>query len=224
MNETEASYFESVANRWDEMRSGFFSDTVCDKALDEAGVRSGQRAVDVGAGTGFVTKGLIDRGLRVIAVDPSRAMLSELEKKWKISAGIECREGRAEKLPVGDEEVDYVFANMALHHVNSPPEALKEMSRILKPGGKVVITDLDEHDYEFLRVEHHDLWMGFRRADITRWLAEVGFGDASVKSLNETCSAVSDCGSEKASVSIFIAIAVKNKNATSDTRKQQIPN
>jgi ubiquinone/menaquinone biosynthesis C-methylase UbiE len=37
---------------------------------------------------------------------------------------------------------------MALHHVDSPPEALKEMSRILKPGGKVVITDLDEHDYE----------------------------------------------------------------------------
>jgi ubiquinone/menaquinone biosynthesis C-methylase UbiE len=80
MNETEANYFESVAKRWNEMRSGFFSDTVCDKALDEAGVRSGQRAVDVGAGTGFVTKGLIDRGLRVIAVDPSPAMLSEMEK------------------------------------------------------------------------------------------------------------------------------------------------
>jgi ubiquinone/menaquinone biosynthesis C-methylase UbiE len=58
---------------------------------------------------------------------------------------------------------------MYLHHVELPSEAIKEMVRILKPGGKLVVTDLDEHAFEFLKEEHHDKWMGFRRDDIERW-------------------------------------------------------
>jgi len=44
----------------------------------------------------------------------------------------------------------YVMANMFLHHVEKPGQAILEMTRILKPGGKLVIADLDRHDYEFL--------------------------------------------------------------------------
>jgi len=48
---------------------------------------------------------------------------------------------------------------MYLHHVEDPPAAIKEMVRILKPGGKIVITDADEHNYEFLRTEQQDRWL-----------------------------------------------------------------
>ena len=49
--------------------------------------------------------------------------------------------------------MDYVFANMYLHHVDLPQVAIEEMARVLKPGGKVIITDMDEHDFDFLRKE-----------------------------------------------------------------------
>jgi ubiquinone/menaquinone biosynthesis C-methylase UbiE len=55
---------------------------------------------------------------------------------------------------------------MLLHHVENPKVAIKEMVRILKPGGMIVITDLDEHKFEFLKTEQHDRWMGFKREDV----------------------------------------------------------
>jgi ubiquinone/menaquinone biosynthesis C-methylase UbiE len=54
---------------------------------------------------------------------------------------------------------------MLLHHVEVPPEAIREMVRVLTPGGIVVITDLDEHTDERLRDEHHDRWMGLCREE-----------------------------------------------------------
>ena len=56
-----------------------------------------------------------------------------------------------------------------MHHVEDSPEAIKEMVKILKLGGKIVITDADEHDYEFLRIEQQDRWLGFIRNDIIKW-------------------------------------------------------
>ena len=101
------------------------------------------------------------------------------------------------------------FANMHLHHVPAPGEAVKEMARTLGPGGRLVNTDLDAHDFEFLREEHHDRWMGFERSDIERWFREAGLSGVSVEDARESCCAESASGAESASVSIFAASGVK---------------
>jgi len=77
--------------------------------------------------------------------------------------------GDAQILPLPDASVDYAFANMFLHHVEHPGKASREMACIQKPGGKLIITDLDEHCFVFLTTEHHDRWMGFNRDDIRQW-------------------------------------------------------
>ena len=200
-------YFDQVARQWDEMRKSFFSEVVREKALSVAGVEKGRIAADIGAGTGFITEGLLRKGLQVIAVDRSEAMLAEMKKKFE-SSGIDYRVGDAEKLPIPDGAVDYVFANMCLHHVESPIKAIKEMVRVLKPGGKLVVTDLDEHAFEFLREEHHDRWMGFRREDIERWFKEAGLRNVSVECAGEDCCTQSSCG-EDARISIFVASGEK---------------
>jgi SAM-dependent methyltransferase len=101
--------------------------------------------------------------------------------------------------------VDYVFANMFLHHVDSPPAAIREMARILKPGGRLVITDLDRHDFDFLRTEHCDRWMGFDRPDVARWLSVAGLVDVNIDCVGENCCAASQSGCGDAFVSIFVA-------------------
>ena len=202
------SYFDQIARQWDEMRKNFFSETVRDRALSVAGVEKGMIAADIGAGTGFITEGLIRKSLQVIAVDRSKAMLMEMKKKFKFFNNVDYCLGDAEKLPILDEAVDHVFANMSLHHVVSPPRAIKEMVRILKPGGKLVITDLDEHTFEFMMEEHHDRWMGFRREDIKRWFKEAGLRNVSVNCVGEDCCTQSICG-EDAKISIFVASGEK---------------
>ena len=179
-------YFNQVASQWDQMRRQFFPDSVRDKALAVAGVESGRLAADVGAGTGFVTEALLSKGLRVIVVDQSEEMLAAMRYKFGARAEVDYRLGVAEHLPLEDAAVDYAFANMYLHHVEDPPAAIREMARIVKPGGWLVITDMDTHTYEFLRKEQHDRWLGFDRADIRRWFEEAGLHDVLVADTADT--------------------------------------
>jgi len=201
-------YFDEVAHQWDNMQQRFFSEDIREKAFSVAGVKKGKIAADIGAGSGFISEGLIGKGLKVIAVDQSEAMLAEMRKKFSGAEGIEYRLGEAEKLPIPDEAVDYVFANMYIHHVESLPKAIKEMVRILKPGGELVITDMDEHEFKFLKEEHHDRWMGFKREDVRRWFEEAGLKNVIVDCIDENCSCRSSCG-EHASISIFVASGEK---------------
>ncbi|MBI4481598.1 MAG: methyltransferase domain-containing protein [Acidobacteria bacterium] len=196
-------YFDDVAKQWDRVRETFYSQTVREKSLVVADVQPGRVAADIGAGTGFITEGLLQKGLKVIAVDQSEAMLAEMKRKLAHFDGIEYRVGQAESLPVPGETMDYVFANMYLHHVESPPEAIREMTRILKPGGKLVLTDLDEHTFEFLKVEHRDRWMGFKREDVQRWFVKAGLYHVGTDDANASCCV------QSATVSIFVAFGEK---------------
>jgi ubiquinone/menaquinone biosynthesis C-methylase UbiE len=214
MSTDSKGYFEEIAPAWDRMRAGFFSERVREAAYEAAGLQAGRVAADIGAGTGFVTEGLIGRGLRVIAVDRSEAMLEELRRKFPDAAAVDYRLAEADRqIPLPDEAVDYAFANMYLHHVEDPPAAIREMARILRPGGKLVITDLDAHDFDFLRREHHDRWMGFNREDILQWFTGAGLKGARVDCVGERCCDTSCDGGEAASISIFVASGEKQTAA-----------
>jgi ubiquinone/menaquinone biosynthesis C-methylase UbiE len=208
MGESSKQYFEEIGAGWDQLRSSFFSNEVRERAVSVAEVQASSLTADLGAGTGFITEALLDRGARVIAVDQSPAMLDALRTKFPEQNRVETRVGTADALPLDTASVDYVFANMYLHHVDDPPSAIAEMMRILRPGGRVVVTDLDTHDFEFLRTEQHDRWLGFERADIERWFREAGLQGVNVDCVGENCCSESPDGTA-ASISIFLASGTK---------------
>ena len=79
--------------------------------------------------------------------------------------------------------MDAAFANMVLHHAEDPAAMLAEMKRAVRPGGTVAICDEVEHPYEWMRVEHADVWLGFTADQITRWCSSVGLEELSLEAL-----------------------------------------
>ena len=88
------------------------------------------RVLDVGAGTGRLTEGLLALGLEVVAVEPLAEMRAFISPDAQVLAG------SAEHLPVDDATVDAVFAGQAFHWFDGP-RAVAEISRVLRPGGRV---------------------------------------------------------------------------------------
>jgi SAM-dependent methyltransferase len=92
------------------------------------------RVLDIGAGTGKLTGGLLAQDVDVVAVEPDPAMRAELTSRFP---GVDARTGSAEELPLPDASVDAAFAGQALHWFDLD-RALPEVRRVLRPGGFLV--------------------------------------------------------------------------------------
>ena len=215
-NSNSNAYFAQVADQWDEIRSGYFTEHMRDAAIAKAQLPPHAVVADVGAGTGFVAAGLASRADRVVSFDASPEMLAVARRNLARFDNVEFRQARGDQLPVTDEMFDGVFANMYLHHAPDPLAAIKEMARVLRSpdavsghrGGVLCITDLDTHDHEWQREQMSDLWLGFERDDIRRWFAEAGLHDIDVDCAEGTCNACGPDG-EVRPLSIFVAIGRK---------------
>jgi ubiquinone/menaquinone biosynthesis C-methylase UbiE len=207
MSDHTRDYFDSVAHKWEEMRSRFFGEGVRNAAIAAADIKPLSIVADVGVGTGFLAEGALAAGARVIGIDSSESMLAEARRRFA-GQDFEAREGEIDSLPLRTGEVDVVLANMVLHHAPDPPRAIREMSRVLKPGGRLVITDADSHEHEWLQTEQHDRWLGFDRAEIARWFHEAGLLAVTVTDTRELCCPTSECGT-KAEITIFLARGIR---------------
>ena len=203
-----SEYFENVADKWDSMRADFFSEKVRDEAIIQLKTVSGKIAADIGAGTGFMSEGLLDAELIVIAVDSSPAMIEIMKEKFADIREFQAVLTDPDIIKLSDESVDYAFANMYLHHTEDPRAALKEIIRILKPGGKAAITDLMLHNHEELIKNHHDRWPGFSFPDLYDWFISAGFKNISIEKLYQSCTCKEECGGE-IKIDIFIACGEK---------------
>jgi ArsR family transcriptional regulator len=132
---------------------------------------------DLGAGEGTISQLMAQRAKRVIAIDNSEKMVefgSELARKHHI-ANLEYRLGDLEAVPIRTGTVDLAFLSQALHHASHPARAVAEARRILKPGGRIAVLDLNRHHFEEAREMYADLWLGFTELEIERYLKAAGF-------------------------------------------------
>jgi SAM-dependent methyltransferase len=97
----------------------------------DLGLSSGKTGLDLGAGTGKFSRSLLATGASVIAVEPIRAMLDQLIQQYP---EVETRSGSAEAIPLADASVDAVVCAQSFHWF-ATHEALREIHRVLKPGG-----------------------------------------------------------------------------------------
>ncbi len=103
---------------------------------DLAGVRSGQRVLDVGCGPGALTGELVARAgaSHVSAVDPTEGFVAAAGERHP---GVDVRRAGAEELPFADGEFDASLAQLVVHFMADPARGLAEMARVTRPNGVV---------------------------------------------------------------------------------------
>ncbi len=106
----------------------------------------GARILDVGCGTGLLTQAIAEKhsSCEVIGIDASRPMIEVAHRK-RAGGRISYRQAVAEDLPFGDGDFDIVTSALFFHHVNRvcKSQALSEARRVLKPGGQLVVADIE---------------------------------------------------------------------------------
>jgi ArsR family transcriptional regulator len=140
---------------------------------------------DLGAGEGTLAQLLAKRAKQVIAVDSSEKMVefgSNLAKKHGF-ANLEYRLGDIEDPPIESASVDLALFSQALHHAARPERAIAAAHHILKPGGRLAVLDLLQHQFEEARELYADHWLGFSEADLHGFLEGAGFRDIEVRAV-----------------------------------------
>ncbi|HKY22925.1 MAG TPA: metalloregulator ArsR/SmtB family transcription factor [Vicinamibacterales bacterium] len=176
-------FFSSSAGQWDRLRDELFGERFHLAALP-AFADAEWIVGDLGCGTGQLAAALAPFVRRVIAVDASAAMLQAAKKRLHGVDNVELRRGDLEALPIDDARLDAVTMALVLHHLPEPDKALGEVSRVLKPGGRVLIVDMLPHDRESYRQQMGHVWLGFSDEHARRILDESGFADIRIVPLS----------------------------------------
>src|SRR5215467_7960108 len=115
---------------------GRYSEPLAAKFVELAIVKRGQRALDVGCGTGALTAALVERlgPGAVSAVDPSESFVDAVQSRFPT---VDVRRASAERLPFPDGSFDSTLAQLVVHFMKDPVAGLREMARVTRSGGSV---------------------------------------------------------------------------------------
>ena len=138
---------------------------------------------DLGCGEGYLTLETAAWARHVYAIDRSPDVLArarELAQRRKIK-NVTWKRGDLDRTPLDDASVDLVLMSHALHHADDPARALAEASRLLRPGGRVLLLDLREHDETWVQTKLGDRWLGFDPEELRDLLTAAGFTDITLR-------------------------------------------
>ncbi len=171
--------FDAVAGEWDRIQGPFYASGAREAALLKL-VPRGLSVADVGCGTGLLTLGLASVAEEVHAVDSSARMVRLAREKVRRAglANVTVKKAAAESLPFEDASLDAVFAFHLLRHLVKPADALAEFGRVVKPGGRAVLVELEPHGHRALREATGSTHLGLPRETVRGGLKRAGFADA----------------------------------------------
>ncbi len=179
------AFFADAAEHWDAIRHELYGSTFSLDAM-LALIPPGWTVADLGCGSGALACDLAPFVSRIIGVDNSRPMLDAARRRTITADNIDLRQGDLTALPISDASVDATLCVLVLTYVADIAQALREMARVLKPGGRAVVVDLLAHNREPFRRQLGQVHSGFATEALTTRFIDAGFADIRCRALPPT--------------------------------------
>ena len=176
------NYFDNRAGEWDRLRDERYG-LGLELPLLSALLPDNARAADLGCGTGRLSQHLAPFSERLYCIDANREMIKACKRRLSAAPNAQIQRGRLEKLPLETSSLDVAFSVLVLHYISAPKQALEEAGRVLKPGGTLILMDLQPHEETYFSSESGQVWPGFSSEQIMGWLTAAGFGSATYQKL-----------------------------------------
>jgi ubiquinone/menaquinone biosynthesis C-methylase UbiE len=169
-------YFADHAGEWDEIRARHVSEEQVEAAMQALMFkRRIGHMLDIGTGTGRMAEVFGGEAAEVTALDRSPEMLRIARAKLAERAiPANLVQGDFLALPLAAEAVDTIVMHQVLHFAPEPGRVIAEASRVLRPGGHLLIADFAPHDQEDLRTRAAHARLGFSDAQMRGWFAASG--------------------------------------------------
>jgi ubiquinone/menaquinone biosynthesis C-methylase UbiE len=143
-------------------RWSFYIEATLQATLSHLEIQSGDRVLDLGCGTGTLIQHLLEIApeAEIVGLDSSAEMLNI--SKQKLPASVQLQMSSAESVPFPSNGFDILVSTSALHYFRNPDRAVQEMQRVLKPSGRLILTDWC---YDYWTCRGLDLWLRLRLRD-----------------------------------------------------------
>jgi ubiquinone/menaquinone biosynthesis C-methylase UbiE len=187
------STFDERARDWDTPERQARAEIVAAAIRDAVSLTPDTRVIDIGAGTGLLGIALAAHVGEVVLAEPSTGMLEVATEKLSAGGPANVRTVQLDLMadqPPGDP-FDVVVSLLVLHHLEDTTAALAAIHRLLRPGGRLALADLDTEDGTFHSADaegiHHH---GFDRDDLGSLARAAGFADVTFR----TATVIEDDG------------------------------
>jgi ArsR family transcriptional regulator len=132
---------------------------------------------DIGCGEGYLTLEIARWARHVTGIDRSDDVLERAKAmgERRQAANVTWRKGDLARMPLRDESIDLAVFTQSLRYATDPERALAETSRVLRPGGRILVLDLKEHDQTWVQARFGDRRAGFAPGELEGLLQAAGF-------------------------------------------------
>ena len=176
------AFFADAAEQWESIRHELYGQHFTTDAM-LALIPSQWTLADLGCGSGILAAELAPYVSQVIGVDNSEPMLIAAQQRTEAATNIDLRKGELTAIPIEDGAVDATLCVIVLSYIQDAAAAVKEMARILKPGGRAVIVDLLAHNRDPFRRQMGQVHTGFTTDRMTELLEQAGLDNATCRPL-----------------------------------------
>lgn len=167
------SFFDGVAANWESLQAETLHPKLYRTWILNQLPPNCEQILDLGCGPGGLIPYLLNKSKLVVGLDNSPKMIEQAQITYGKNPSVKLINAPLEDIPLADHSCDAVVASMVLHHISHPPTVLEEVRRVLKPGGIFCLVDLSKHNFEIMRDNFFDLWLGFEPELIESWLTNV---------------------------------------------------
>jgi SAM-dependent methyltransferase len=130
--------------------------------------------LDIASGDGVLAELLAPHAHRYVCVDASPRVVAAAAERLRRFRNVEVREGDMHALPFADASFDLVVLMHALTYADKPAQAVADAARVLRPGGRLLLSSLDRHEHQSVVQAYGHANLGFTEKDLRRFVSKAG--------------------------------------------------